>query len=398
MAYNHGQEISVNEMRMAAKALRDRFIWSFGLGCVCLALLVFFFGPNGLVLNIFRYGWATLIFEFRKLPLLGVHVSDAEFVARTYAEMVHQANFWWVFGSVSTAFFLIAFGIFTFLFFRRGEREKLDRVTRGAQLVTPKIHNKIMKKEYGKNPPFEMGTPLTIGSESALIPEALQYLHFAFAGASGSGKSTAIEEIITQAVARGEKGFVIDLNGAFYAKYGRPGDHVLSVRDPRAEAWDFWHEPLADADNMAAAMIEAEGSQTQYFWKGARALLASLLRQNTSVEKLWDDFQKSSAELREKLSKSGDLSPRIIGESNGDQSDGIIGTTVLDLAILRELNQWNDSKERFSVTEWMNDNRDHSWTYVLVTDKDVEATKPLLRLWWSTTITIPFQRQLQFPG
>lgn len=392
-----GQEIAVNELRMKAAALKDRLVWSMFIGASVMVALITFAAPRGLISNVIQYIWSLVCLEIRKLPILGVRKSDLIQVADAHARMVGQYDVWVFIGCASVFVCVLAFALFTYTFLKRGEREKLDRVMRGAQLVTPKIHNKIMKREYGARPPFEMGRPMVFGPDKAILPESLQYLHFAFAGASGSGKSTAIEEIIVQALGRGDKGFVIDLNGAFYSKYGRAGDRILSVRDPRSEAWDFWHEPLAEPENMAAALIEAEGSSTQYFWKGARALLASLIRQNSSVDELVADFQKSSKELREKLLAKGEISPRIVGES-GDQSDGVIGSTVLDLGILRELNQWTSGREYFSITNWMNDNQDRSWTYVLLTDKDVESCKPLLRLWFDLACLAVLQRDSGNPA
>jgi len=391
MNYNHGQEIAVNELRMKVAALRDRLVWSLLLGVSALLLLIVFAAPKSLLANVGNYIWTLLQLEIRKLPMFEVRKSDLLAVAQASELIANQNQAWLAIGGISFFVFAASFGLFTYAFLKKGEREKLDRVMRGAQLVTPKIHNKIMKAEYGSKPPLEMGKQLTLGTEKAIVPEALQYLHFAFAGASGSGKSTAIEELIQQALKRGDKGFVIDLNGAFYSKYGRPGDHVLSVRDPRGEPWDFWHEQWAEPENMAAALIESDGSTTPYFWKGARALLASLIRQNNSVEDLFSDFQKSSAELREKLTNAGELSPQILGK-DGDQSDGVIGSTVLDLGILRELNQWNKSSEFFSITDWINNNTDRSWTYVLLTDKDVEACKPLLRVWFDLACLAVLQR------
>ena len=111
--------------------------------------------------------------------------------------------------------------------------------------------------------------------------------------------------------------------------------------------------------------------------------MASLLRTNHSVAELLLDFTKPLADIREKLAKHGELSLRIIGEGDGDQADGIIGTTVLDFAFLRELNQHAKPGQRpFSIARWMNDHSDHSWTYILFTEADLEVSRPLVRAWF----------------
>ncbi len=227
-----------------------------------------------------------------------------------------------------------------------------------------------------------MGNPLVLGKDKLVVPEALQYRHFAFVGTSGYGKSTAIEEILMHARRHHHKALVVDVAGAFVAKFGRPGDRILSLRDARSAAWDFWSEPLATPENIAAALIEADVTQNQYFWKSARQVLAAMLRSNSSLAGFIEDLGKSQKELKDKLQKAGELATKMMGESGGDQADGVIGTTMLDLAFVKDLQANNVGREAFSITKWMNDPAERGFVFLVVDEPGLETSKPLIRTWF----------------
>lgn len=327
--------------------------------------------------HVFKYCLARIVFEIRKVPIFGVRDIDIHNVAYNYVLIVHDSKFWNVALIISLVTFVLSFAALSYFFFKKGQRERLERYMRGNKLVAPHVHNALIKSSYKKEKYLELG------KARLWVPESLQCLHFAFLGASGSGKSTAIEEVLIYAQRQKHKALVVDLNGAFYSKFGRPGDIILSLRDPRSEAWDFWCEKDVEPENIAAAMIEAGAEHNSYFWKGARAVLSSLLKHSDSCETLWEDFKSSTADIRKKLEDKNEISQRIIGQGDGDQADGILGTTVLDFSFLKELNQWkNPNDNKVSITEWMNNHENSAWVYLIVSDKDVEITKPLLRVWF----------------
>lgn len=396
---NLGHEIVLSDIRAKIRSIFIRLCLSLGTAVFALIGCSITFGPKNVFTYAFNYWFYYLVFEIKKsIPLFKISEKDIHNVAHNYGEMMAHEWFWKWSLIICCFVFVLSFVLLSYFFFKKGERNALERIMRGNQLITPVMHNKVMKVEYKNKPPFEMGSKLILGKNQVLIPESLQYLHFAFIGASGCGKSTAIEQVISHAQLHKEKALIVDLNGAFYSKFGRPGDHVLSLRDPRTRAWDFWCEKGVEPENMAAAMIEAAGDSNQYFWKGARAVLSSLLKHTKNSHELWEDFKKSTKEIRAKLENSNEISQRVIGSGDGDQADGILGTTVLDFPFLKELNQWNDPKEdKVSITEWMNNNNDRSWIYLVVSDKDLEISKPLLRVWFDLACLASLSRDALNP-
>lgn len=382
MRQARGQEIVLSEMQLSAKAVSRRFVWALAFGGAVSFGLFWFFAPPHLMGRLADFVLAYLNLEVRKLPLFGVRTVDIHTYAKAWSLMLQQAYFWqillWSFLLSSGCFF----GLASYFFWKKGEKEKLDKFMRGSQLVSARIHNKIMISGYKKKPPHEMGIPLQLGKEKVIVPEALQYRHFAFVGASGYGKSTAIEEVLSHARAQNHKVLVVDLNGVFYAKYGRSNDRLLSIRDARALAWDFWHEPVSTPDNIAAAIVEANSMGNPFFYKSAREVLASLLRMNTSLEALIDDIDRPQPQLKEKLKSMGETSLKMLGEGTGDQADGVMGTAVLDFTFVKKLAANNGNRLPFSITEWMNDANDKSWVFLTVDDVGLDASKPILRVWF----------------
>ncbi|NBW81513.1 hypothetical protein EBR21_07135 [bacterium] len=382
MRQTRGQELAISELRLMAHALSRRFVWAACAGFAISLLAFLLFSPTNFIGHLVDLVTGHLTLEVRKLPILGVRESDIHNYAKALAQVEHELYFWevliWTF-SLST---LLVFSMLTYLFWKQGENDKLDHYKRGSQLLYPLIHNKFMRREYRKNPPHEMGIPLALGREKVLIPESLQYRHFAFVGASGYGKSTAIEEVLAHARKHKHKALVVDLNGVFYSKFGRANDRLLSLRDERSLAWDFWHEPVATPKNIAAAIVEEETSGNSFFYKSAREVLSALLRMNNSLNELIEDLDRPQPELKERLRMKGETALKMLGEGTGDQADGVMGTAVLDFGFLKRLASKNGDRLPFSISQWMNDPTDSSWVFLTVDDVGLKESQPLLRVWF----------------
>jgi DNA helicase HerA-like ATPase len=68
--------------------------------------------------------------------------------------------------------------------------------------------------------------------------------HFKFIGTTGTGKSTAITELLEGALERGDRAVFADPDGGYLARFhdrGR-GDVILNPFDPRSVKWDPFAE------------------------------------------------------------------------------------------------------------------------------------------------------------
>jgi type IV secretory pathway TraG/TraD family ATPase VirD4 len=115
------------------------------------------------------------------------------------------------------------------------------------------------------------------------IPESDETKHFKMIGTTGTGKSTAIRELLTGALERGDRAVIADPDGSYLRKFYEPdrGDQILNPFDCRAARWDLFGEmtQLHDADQLSRSLIaDTEGAEAS--WRNyARVFLTSLLRQ-----------------------------------------------------------------------------------------------------------------------
>src|SRR5271167_2719989 len=76
------------------------------------------------------------------------------------------------------------------------------------------------------------------------VPAQDETKHFKLIGTTGTGKSTAIREIMSRALARGDRAVIADPDGAyvqsFYSK--NRGDIILNPFDERSLKWDLFAE------------------------------------------------------------------------------------------------------------------------------------------------------------
>ena len=120
------------------------------------------------------------------------------------------------------------------------------------------------------------------------IPERDETKHFKFIGTTGTGKSTAIRELLTKALSRGDRAVIADPDGGYLQRFYEPerGDVILNPFDPRAARWDLFAEIILpqDADPLARSLIPEYDGQDR-IWPGfARTYVSSVLRQLRRIE------------------------------------------------------------------------------------------------------------------
>jgi len=107
--------------------------------------------------------------------------------------------------------------------------------------------------------------------------------HFKLIGTTGTGKSTAIHEMLSTALARGDRAVIADPDGGYLRHFydaGR-GDMILNPFDPRSAKWDLFGEVTDDydVDQLARSLIpDHEGSDRS--WRGyARTFFSAVTAQ-----------------------------------------------------------------------------------------------------------------------
>ncbi|MBC2768788.1 type IV secretion system DNA-binding domain-containing protein [Pusillimonas minor] len=80
------------------------------------------------------------------------------------------------------------------------------------------------------------------------MPASVENLHLLINGATGSGKSVLLRELMLSALKRGDRMVVVDPNGDLYSKFGRPDDVILNPYDERTQPWMYFNEVRAEYD------------------------------------------------------------------------------------------------------------------------------------------------------
>ncbi len=118
------------------------------------------------------------------------------------------------------------------------------------------------------------GRPIAVSDETK---------HFKIIGTTGTGKSTAIGEILEGALARGDRVVIADPDGGYMHRFydARRGDVVLNPFDERSVKWDLFAEIKTpyDVDQLARSLIpDQDGSDRS--WRGyARTFFTAVTRQ-----------------------------------------------------------------------------------------------------------------------
>jgi len=115
------------------------------------------------------------------------------------------------------------------------------------------------------------------------VPPLDESKHFKLIGTTGTGKSTAIRELVATALERGDRAIIADPDGAYAAEFYDPacGDLVLNPFDPRSMRWDLFGELRDghDGDLIARALIPEQGGEDRAWRSYARVFLSACLRQ-----------------------------------------------------------------------------------------------------------------------
>ena len=114
------------------------------------------------------------------------------------------------------------------------------------------------------------------------IPRKLESSHILLMGDTGSGKSTAIRQLLRQVQEREESAIVYDPAMDFVGEFYDPkrGDLILNPLDARCPYWNLGAELIREetATTIAAAFLPDTEYEKEFFTDGPRRILAHLLK------------------------------------------------------------------------------------------------------------------------
>lgn len=192
------------------------------------------------------------------------------------------------------------------------------------------------------------------------VPAADETKHFKMIGTTGTGKSTAIRELLGGALQRGDRAIIADPDGSYLKRFYNPdrGDQILNPFDSRAVRWDLFGEMTQphDADQLSRSLIaDTEGAEAS--WRNyARVFLTSLLRQlhrvrHDDVGELYSLIATTPVDDLRDLLADTPAGP-YLAQDNGRFFGAVRAVANTHLSALEHLAQ-QTSRERLSVRAWV---------------------------------------------
>lgn len=187
--------------------------------------------------------------------------------------------------------------------------------------------------------------------------------HFKLIGTTGTGKSTAIRELLTGALQRGDRAIIADPDGGYMARFkdSARGDIVLNPFEPESRKWDLFGEinnPY-DIDQLARSLLPDQGGPDRSWVGYARTFFTSVTRQAheagvTDIRELYDLLVVTDTkELRSLL--TGTPAQPFLEEHNGRMFDSIRSVTSSAVASLDYISQQTSSP--LSIRQWVREGR-----------------------------------------
>ncbi|MDM7955926.1 type IV secretion system DNA-binding domain-containing protein [Blastomonas sp.] len=164
---------------------------------------------------------------------------------------------------------------------KAAQHAALDQVLRGNRVATADELTRLVMK----NKPSE---PLRIGGVP--IPPQDEARHFLDIGKSGTGKTSVLQDHLSQIVARGENALIFDPDGSYVERFFQPerGDIILNPWDGRSHRWNMLADiaSLDDAHRIAAILLPkpSKVGESNFWFDQARALLAHILDHTAHTE------------------------------------------------------------------------------------------------------------------
>jgi type IV secretory pathway TraG/TraD family ATPase VirD4 len=192
------------------------------------------------------------------------------------------------------------------------------------------------------------------------IPPGDEAKHFKLIGSTGTGKSTAIRELLASAIARGDRAVIADSDGgylqSFYYRYR--GDVLLNPFEAESAQWNLFAEiqNSFDVDQLASGLIPDCDDASAREWRGyARTFLTAViggcrLADRASVADLWRLLMVAPAEELRPLVAGTPAQP-FLDPENARMFGSIRSVTGSALAPLAYIQKQRATP--FSVRRWV---------------------------------------------
>jgi type IV secretory pathway TraG/TraD family ATPase VirD4 len=225
------------------------------------------------------------------------------------------------------------------------------------------------------------------------IPPGDESKHFKLIGTTGTGKTTAIRELLGSAIARGDRAVFADPDAGylehFYNRYR--GDIVLNPFESQSVKWDLFAEikNSFDVDQLANGLIPNCGDPSAREWRGyARTFLAAVIRRcrfsgTANPADLWRLLMVAPADELRPLVAGSPAQPFL--DPDNTRMFGSIRSVAGSAMAAFEYVQ-NQRATRFSVREWIKNRTYPSMLFIPYRAGQIAALRSMIATWMHLAI------------
>jgi type IV secretory pathway TraG/TraD family ATPase VirD4 len=215
--------------------------------------------------------------------------------------------------------------------------------------------------------------------------------HFKLIGTTGTGKTTAIRELLSAALVRNDRAVIADPDGGYCARFFDPwrGDRILNPFQSQSARWEPLTElmDMADPEQLASALIASSADASANEWRGyARAFVSAVL------ERCRDIPGCESGELWRLIAVAGteELRPLLAGTPAqpflDPENARMFGSLrAIAVSAMRPLDfvQWQKGRP-FSVRHWVRAGR--GVLFIPYSARQIAALRTLIATWMGLAI------------
>jgi type IV conjugative transfer system coupling protein TraD len=354
----------------------DEYLWSATMPMLNPTAATQFIQPNGSVMTV-KYS------DINEAPLV------KEIIRTTCIKLIRS-----ILGGLLCG--IIVFCGISYWLKKRGASQTEDIPVKGDSILSKDATRDLIKKQGMNSDLILAGLPLIKDKETS---------HLLFHGTVGSGKSTAIKELLDQIRLRGDRAIIYDKGCNFLEEFYQPNhDVLLNPMDTRGESWHLWQEcrDSADYDNLAAAQIPMPLSTADPFWvNAARTIFSAAAFEmrndpDRSVVKLLRYLLTADLDLLQKYLK-GTVAETLV--SDKIEKTAISIKSVL-ATYLKSMKYIKDDDSPFSIRQWIQNESGNNWLFITSLGDRHETLKPLITAWLdiavNTLLSLPpkFDRRI----
>jgi len=217
--------------------------------------------------------------------------------------------------------------------------------------------------------------------------------HFKFIGTTGTGKSTAIRELLGAALARGDRAVFADPDGGYLARFHDRyrGDVVLNPFERDSVKWDLFGEihDSYDVEQLASGLIPTSDDPSASEWRGyARTFLNAVVRRchaggHRDVANLWRLLTMASMEELRPLVEGTPAQP-FLDPENARMFGSIRSVTGSAIAAFEYIQAQRAAL--FSIREWMRARTAPGVLFIPYRASQIAALRSMIATWMRLAI------------